>query len=369
LNPVMKVLWLFNHPAPYKIDFFNTLGQKVDLTVIFERTSEGDRKKEFYYEKAKAFKEIILSSVKLGDYNNYCPCIIKMLKKNPADLIVVNGWSTLTEMKVLRYLKRHKIPYIFAINGGIARENEAGWKKRLKQKYLPGATLYLSPDPHSSDYLTYYGVDASKIRLYPYSTVFASEMAERPLTPAEKKAERLKEKIPGEEVYLSVGSFIPRKNDLQLLHYWTLMDPKKTLILIGNGPEEKTYREFIAEHHLSNVFIEGFRPHKEILHYFALADASLFLTKEDIYGHVVNECLSQGTPVIASLNANSARKLIQNGVNGYLLSLDNDEEIKAVLNKPITPEMGVKAIAAAKGNTIEAMSEAHLRIFEEALKA
>jgi glycosyltransferase involved in cell wall biosynthesis len=365
----MKVLWLFNHPAPYKIDFFNTLGQKVELTAIFERTSEGDRKKEFYYEKAKTFKEIILSSIKFGDYNNYCPSILSALKKNKADLVIINGWSTLTEMKALRYLKRHHIPYIFAINGGIARENEAKWKKKLKEKYLPGATLYLSPDAHSSDYLTYYGVDPSKIRLYPYSTVFASEMASKPLNVEEKRAARLKEGIPGEELYLSVGSFIPRKNDMELLRYWTMMDPKKTLLLIGNGPEEKCYRDYIATNHLTNVMIKPFEPHKEILRYFAMADASVFLTKEDIYGHVVNECLSQGTPVIASLNANSARKLIQNGVNGYLVSLDKEEEIRQALQSPLAPSMGEKAIETAKGNTIEAMAEAHMRIFEEALKA
>jgi len=365
----MKVLWLFNHPAPYKIDFFNTLGQKVDLTVIFERTTEGDRKKEFYYEKAKTFHEIILSSAKLGGCNNYCPYILSVIKKHPADLIVINGWSTLTEMKAIRYLKRHKIPYIFAINGGIAKENEAGWKKRLKHKYLPGAALYLSPDAHSSDYLTYYGVSAEKIRLYPYSTVFASEVALRPLSTEEKKAERIKEKIPGNELYLSVGSFIPRKNDLQLLRYWRAMDENKTLILVGSGPEEKIYRDYIATNKMTNALIEGFKPHKEILRYFAMADASIFLTKEDIYGHVVNECLSQGTPVIASLNANSARKLIQNGVNGYLVSLEKNDEIKKALAKTISGQMNEKALESAKGNTIEAMSEAHIRFFEEALKA
>jgi len=365
---MFKVLWLFNHPAPYKIDFFNQLGKSIDLTAVFERVSEGDRSKEFYYEKAKNFKEIILSSLRLGNYNNYSNGVIPLLKKEHYDLIVVNGWSTLTEMKTIRYLKHHKIPYIFAINGGIAKDNEPGWKKRLKQKYLPGAQLYLSPDPYSSSYLTYYGVDPKKIRLYPYSTIFASEIQPNSLSAEEKKVLREKEHIPGTELYLSVGSFIPRKNDDQLLRLWTKMPHNKTLMLVGDGPEKANYERFIQEHHLDNVFLSPFKPHNEILRYFRMADASIFLTKEDIYGHVVNECLSQGTPVIASENANSARHLIKEGVNGYLVSLLDESSIIDAINKPLTPNMGTAAIKTAQENTIEWMSEAHLAIFEEALK-
>jgi hypothetical protein len=50
----------FQSSRPYKIDFFNELRRKSRPDRIFERTSEGDRNKEFYYEKAKNFKEIIL---------------------------------------------------------------------------------------------------------------------------------------------------------------------------------------------------------------------------------------------------------------------------------------------------------------------
>jgi glycosyltransferase involved in cell wall biosynthesis len=275
----------------------------------------------------------------------------------------------LTEMKAIRYLKHHKIPYIFAINGGIVRDNDPQWKARLKRKYLPGAKAYLSPDEHSSSYLTYYGVDPSKIKLFPYSTIFEKEITEKPLPAIEKKAEREKEGIPGEELYLSVGSFIPRKNDQELLSLWTKTGKEKTLMLIGEGEEKARYQSFIQEHQLNNVLIRPFMPHSEILRYFRMADASIFLTKEDVYGHVVNECLSQGTPVIASDKANSARKLVQNGVDGYLVDITNEQELLKVFASPLTEQMGQNAIQTARQNTIEEMTSAHLKIFEEYLKA
>ena len=39
----MKILFINNIPAPYKIDFFNQLAKKEDITVIFERRKAKDR--------------------------------------------------------------------------------------------------------------------------------------------------------------------------------------------------------------------------------------------------------------------------------------------------------------------------------------
>ena len=39
----MNVLYLTNLPAPYRVDFFNELGKEVNLTVLYERQTAGDR--------------------------------------------------------------------------------------------------------------------------------------------------------------------------------------------------------------------------------------------------------------------------------------------------------------------------------------
>ena len=44
----MKVLIVFNHPAPYKVKLFNEIDKYMDLDVIFERTEASDRPKDFY---------------------------------------------------------------------------------------------------------------------------------------------------------------------------------------------------------------------------------------------------------------------------------------------------------------------------------
>jgi len=363
----MKVLWVFNHPAPYKIDFFNQLGQKCDLTVLFERPNESDRNAEFYYAKAANFACRVLNAVPLGAYNNFTNAVVSEIGTKKYDLIVMNGYSTLTEMKTIVFLHQKKIPYIFAINGGIIRDKESNLRRGLKRKFISGAAKYLAPDPNSANYLRFYGADEKLIGLYPYSTVFASEVLAHPISHEEQMKLRQEEGIEGTRVFVSVGQFIPRKNNFTLLSLWKQMPKDNTLLLIGNGAEKADYQEFIRDNGLTNVFIKDYEPHEKILNTFRLADCSIFLTKEDIYGHVVNESLSQGTPVIASQNANSSLNLIANGKNGHLVSLDRPESILSALKTPTNEALRVGALETAKENTIEKMVERHLLIFQEVL--
>ena len=43
----LKILFLVNIPSPYRNDFFNELGKKCDLTVLFEKRIADDRKWQF----------------------------------------------------------------------------------------------------------------------------------------------------------------------------------------------------------------------------------------------------------------------------------------------------------------------------------
>ena len=43
----MKVLIVFNQPAPYKVNLFTLLAKEIDLTVIFERSACPNRDKLF----------------------------------------------------------------------------------------------------------------------------------------------------------------------------------------------------------------------------------------------------------------------------------------------------------------------------------
>ena len=361
----MKVFWLFNHPAPYKVDYFNELGKQVELDVYFERASEKSRNAVFYSQKPLSFSCHLCSSLAWGEGDNYTKEPIKALKKNHYDIIVINGWRTLTEQKTIAYCRRHKLPYVFWINGGIAKKKERILAKRIKTHFIKGANLYFSPDENSSSYLTYYGAEKEKIVIYPYSTVFKKELANAPLSKDEKQKLRGKLGLAGERIYISAGQFIERKNYKELINAWRLMKPEDNLYILGEGPQKSEYEELIKSLNLKNVFLLPFKAHAEILEYFKAADCFVFPSKEDIYGHVVNEALSQALPVISSKKANAALHLIKDGQNGYLVDLEDETKFIEVLQAFPSKKMAEGALSTAKENTMEKSAESFVDYFSK----
>ena len=349
----MKVFWLFNHPAPYKVDFFNELGKHVELDVYFERGSEKSRNKDFYSEQASSFSCHICSSIAWGEGNNYAPEALKALKKNHYDVIVINGWRNYTEQRAIAYCKRHKLPYVFWINGGIIKPNESKLSRRTKTHFIKGADLYFCPDANSASYLTHYGANPKSVVLYPYSTIFEREVLQAPLSQEDKQKLRKELRLKGKRIYLSAGQFIERKNYKQLIHLWAKMEPSDSLYILGEGPQQEEYEKLIGELGLKNVFLLPFKKHGETLRYMQAADCFVFLSKEDIYGHVINEALSQGLPVVSSKGVNAACHLIKNGENGYLIDLDKEDEIVAFLRGFPKKDMEFAALSTSRDNTIE----------------
>ena len=172
-----KVLIVFNHPAPYKVRLFNELSKAFDLHVIFERASNSDRNKGFYFEEKYNFTTHKVHGLKIG-HEGFISCGVKKhIKHNEYDLIIMNGYSHHSEMKAISYLKKHKMPYVLYINGGTIKK-ESCLKRKIKTHFITGANSYLSPDDESNKYLIHYGADLKRIFNYPYSTIFENEFAE-----------------------------------------------------------------------------------------------------------------------------------------------------------------------------------------------
>ena len=56
----MKTLFVFNHPAPYKVHVYNELARIAEIQVIFERTKAKDRPDSFYNVNQYNFSVIFL---------------------------------------------------------------------------------------------------------------------------------------------------------------------------------------------------------------------------------------------------------------------------------------------------------------------
>lgn len=362
---MQKVLFVFNHPAPYKVKFLNELANHVDLTVIFERNKNKDRNKEFYSEKKYNFKTVKIHSIKVGKEGVVSFGVKKHIKKNKYDLIIMNGYRHMAELVAIKWMKKHNIEYVQYINGGIIKKDEPKFIKNFKTKYISGAKYYVSPDERSNEYLIYYGADKDKIFNYPYSTLYEDELIKERPSEELKKEIRKKYNVTSKNVYISCGQLIERKNYIELANKWKEINKDSLLIIVGEGPQKEKIEAIIKDNNLENVRLLGYLSHKDLFELYKICCAFVFPSKEDIYGHVVNEALSQGLPVITLSNVNSGLHLIKNGVNGFVIENINSQNFVDALNYVLSHDMFDEALKTAKENTIEKMTEANLKIIEE----
>lgn len=358
----MKILIVFNHPAPYKVALFNGLSKNHDVHVIFERYKARNRNQHFYNEETYNFTLHKIKGLRLGNENHLSWGVVRHLKRHKYDLIIMNGYSTFTEMLALSYLKRKKIPYAFYINGGIVK-NDKKLVKKLKTYFISGAKTYFSPAEKANEYLIHYGAPADKIHIYPYSTVYEKDVLKEKIDDNTKKAYWKNRGVHGENYTICITSFIKRKNNLNLIKAWNVINPEKALILVGEGKEEKLYREYIQMHNLKNVYLLPFAKKDKVFEYLSHAHNAVYVSNYDIYGHVINEALAHGLNVLTNTKMVAAYQAIKDGENGYILK--PNENLSGKIYLLFSADFFNEATKSAV--TIEESIRVHLEILEEKL--
>lgn len=348
----MKALFVFNHPAPYKVKCFNLIAKQIDIDVIFERRKAKDRPNTFYQDNVYGFNHFFIDKGLFGKENCFSGALRKYIKEHHKeyDVIVMNGYSTIAEQKAIRYMNKHHIPFVLQINGGIIKK-DFYIKKKIKQYFISSASSYLSPGPLADNYIIHYGGDKNKIHFYPYSNFLEKDIIEKPLTDEEKSFLRKQYDLPEGRLFVCPTQFIERKNNIQLIKIFAKTNAK--LLLIGDGPLKNDYMNLINEGHINNVFLLPYQPKEQLFTILKACDFFVTLSKEDIFGHTTLEAMANGLPVLSSNKVISSMQLIKNGINGYILDINNEEDIIQKINV-IDSSLAVNALQTARKNTIEA---------------
>ncbi len=361
----MKVLFITNIPAPYRIDFYNELGRYVDLTVLFEAKGASDQGIRFNWniDKIKNFRAIFLSEGNIKERTVDWK-IFKYLKKREYDKIVVTNYSYFTEMAAILYLKFMRIPYYMETDGGIVRSENA--LKRLYKRFLvSGARGYFSPSEKSDKYLEFYGADATKIYRYPFTSLSKADILSRPLDHAEKLALRKELLVTEDFMILGVGQFIYRKGWDILLKAADHIKAQCGIYIVG-GVAGDEYRK-LADRISTKVHFCEFKSKDELAKYYKAADLFVLPTREDIWGLVINEALAYGLPVVTTDNCVAGLELIRNNENGYIIPCEDEKALMEVCNKVIISnrkEMSEKCLEIIHQYTIENMAMVHLKLFD-----
>ena len=361
----MKVLFLVNIPSPYRVDFFQELGKLCELTVLYELKKASDRNDRWESSVLnKSYKEVYLKPVVKQASSAWCPSVTKYLGKQNYDIIVVGGYSTPTGIHAIRYLKRHKIPYLLNCDGGMIAHGENILKKRLKTGMISGASAYLSTGKAADEYLIYYGAEKPKIFHYPFTTLHEKDLLNEPVSQNEKLVIRKKLEIEEEKMILSVGNFIPRKGFDILLRVAKDMDKQIGIYLVG-GKETDEYRRIREELGLKNIHYIPFMNQEKLRGYYLSADIFVLPTREDIWGLVINEAMSMGLPVITTERCVAGVEMLE---SECIVPVEQEEMLSRKImdfldNPEILKEQAKRNLKKSRTYTIENMAKVHYDIF------
>lgn len=133
------------------------------------------------------------------------------------------------------------------------------------------------------------------------------------------------------------------------------------LVILGDGPQMDSLKEIAGE----NIRLLGHQSHDALLAAVRGADMFVLNTGYEGFSHVLLEAMDLEVPVI-STTVGGNPELIENGVEGVLVSYDDKEELVGAIIKMFDGGEGTVEAAAKKARsfTIERMSDS----LEEILK-
>jgi glycosyltransferase involved in cell wall biosynthesis len=363
----MRILFITNIPAPYRMKFFEGLGQHIDLTVLYEARKA--RNIKFSYEgiSVSTYKEIYLSEGYIKE-NLPNPKIISHLIKNKYDLIFLTNYRYATEMLAYILVKVLKTPYCIEIDGGrIKKENKFAYY--FKKWLLNGAAAYFSPAKAADNLFIHYGVDRSKLIRYPFTSI-----SEDYIIKQEKLQEKNETRLDKPLTFLYVGRIIREKGVDLLINayneYVNLSVERSRLIIVGSSPDEE-FLQLIKLYKNNTTEIRDFQSSKDLVKIYDDADILVLPSYNDSWGLVINEAMARGLVILASEMVVSAVELIDEGKNGFLFSLSASEifrPILTVINKEkLIKQISRNNILKISSYTIENMVKIHLYQINEIL--
>ena len=361
----MKILFVTNIPSPYRINFFNHLGLRCNLDVLYEAKYQEGIKYDFEKTKPLHFTHFFVSRKKLKP-KKISFSLVRYLKKNSNqyDKIILSNYSNISVILAINYMIIKKIDYYLEVDGGIIKKDF--WlKRKLKTHLISNAKAIFSPSNYTDQYLKAYGFKRSIFR-YPFSSITQNDILSFNELEKNKILARKTLKIKYKKVVITVAQLIHRKGIDVLLKSAKIISSEIDHVgfyVIGDD-YTNPYLELKDELDLSNVHFEGFKNKDQLRDYYLAADIFVLPTREDIWGLVINEAMAYGIPVITTKNCVAGIELIKQGYNGFLVDVEDYNGIaKAVIDMLSDNEMlqnfSINALGLIRNYTIEKMAMTH----------
>ena len=369
----MKVLYLTNVPAPYRVDFFNKLGEQCELTVLFEKKTSSERDESWKKYRFTNFTGVFLNGISIKSDAAFCPSVIKYIRSITSDILIITNISSPTGIIAMSYCIRKTRAYYIEADGGFPKKGKKSIKEFLKKYFISHSKGCFSTGLQLDSYFEYYGCNKTRIYRYRFSSVHETEVLKHIPTSSDRLEKRKRLEITEKTIVSTVGQFIHRKGFDILIKAAALVSSDIGFYIIGGKPTEE-YLKYVAEYKLRNVHFVNYLEKKPLFSFLEASDFFVFPTREDIWGLVVNEAGRCGLPVISTVRCGAALELIRDRENGFIVQVEDvvslADKIKLFAQNPeYLEKCKLEALKTARSYTIETMAQDHLEHFRRLLES
>lgn len=171
---------------------------------------------------------------------------------------------------------------------------------------------------------------------------------------------------------ISIGRLVSIKNFQSLIRAFKKVAcrfPDWRLDIIGQGPEKESLQQLINSEGLEGVvFLKGYSDN--IQNELIASSIFAFTSVSEAFGLVIIEAMSCGLPVVSYNSPFGTREIINDGINGFLVPLGDEEMLADRIcllmgDKELRKRIGIIAAETAKKYSMDKIVEMWLYLFKE----
>lgn len=322
--------------APYRIDFYNALHDRLDMQMCFYHQQSADQRFDRQWLESQCrFKPVYLKGLRLGsDSRKICFGLWKMVRKTRPQLVIVPEFQlVLYQFWLIRFLQGKKYRIVSLCDDSmdmIERENDFSglhrWLRSWAPRLLDGIIV---PHPGVRDwYRKRFGIGT-------WMPIMMDEVRTRlryeALLPVSREYVA-RYRLQGRKVILFVGRLVKLKRVDLLLDAFSGMARDAVLVIVGDGPEMENLQKQ-AETCGKDVIFTGRLEGDGLYAWYHVADVLALLSSQEAFGAVVVEALMAGVRVVVSGHAGAS--CLVDGNNGEVVSAADPEEVRSSLERQL----------------------------------
>jgi glycosyltransferase involved in cell wall biosynthesis len=194
--------------------------------------------------------------------------------------------------------------------------------KALRRLTLRRASRVVIPSEYLAGFARGWGLRSDRIAVIPNPAPRMDRVSSR-----QELRSRLKIQGP---TFVFAGRVVRQKN-LPLAVAALRRVPQASLVVVGEGPEQRTLTEAVSASGLQDrVAITGALPRSSALEWIRAADAAILPSDWENFPHAAVEALAAGTPVIAT-SVGGVPEIVLSGVNGILVPPGDERSLAAAM--------------------------------------